>query len=244
LFYAETDQGLIKQIGADLSRDTFVEGLTFPQALAFDVEGNLYVVTGPEGFVPDPSVNPGPVSGNRIVRISPEGEVSTVASVDGANGLAVSPAGNLFVSVGTLGSPRTVSTVMRIPPGGSPTVFATGFEDSTGLAFDLAGNLYVADEKLNAIVRIGGFPQGTVSGQVMDAAGQAVAGARVQVLAIDPIVAGAVVYADEQGQFSLAAAPGRTYRVVVSMSGYQTATLEDVVVMADEETVVEFVLQR
>jgi hypothetical protein len=238
LFFAETAAGRIIKVFPDRSSEVFVEGLAFPQALALDIDGNLYAVTGPEGFVPDPTVMPAPQSGDRVIQISPDGEMSDVAYIPGAAGLAVSPQGDLFVTVSKMNWDATQSKLVRISPDGNQTTFATGFEDAIGLAFDLAGNLYVSDEHANGITRIGGFPQGTLTGTVLDEFGEPVEGARVQVLSVDPIVVGQVVYTDENGEFRLPAAP-RIYTVNITAEGYQETSLDDIEVVDTQETVVE-----
>ena len=241
LYIAETGAGMISRIDPNGTKEAFIEGLCFPQALALDDQGNLYAITGPQGFVPDPDVNPAPVSGDTILRISPNGDITTIAYLPGSSALAVNPSGDIFIAVSTLGSARTTSYVVRMTPGGSQTVFATGFHDAMGVAFDLAGNLYVSDESHNSITRIAGFPQGILSGMVTDSAGVPVEGARVQVVADTPIVVGQVVLTDAQGAFTLPAAP-RTYRVIVTHPDFAEATVEDLMVTAGEELTVDITL--
>ena len=243
LFVAETAAGRILKVFPDGSSDIFVEGLAFPQALALDVEGNLYVVTGPAGFVPNPTVMPSPQSGDQVIQISPEGEISDVVYLPGAAGLAVSPQGDLFVTVSTMNWDATQSKLVRISLDGELTTFATGLEDAIGLAFDLAGNLYVSDEHANGILRIGGFPQGTLTGTVLNENGDPVEGARVKVLSVDPIVVGQVVFTDENGAFQLPAAP-RLYSVIVTSEGDQETTLENVEITDAEETTIEITLKE
>jgi sugar lactone lactonase YvrE len=243
LYYSDTASGRIIAVDPRNQESTVVaDGLSYPQALALDLAGNLYAVTGPTSFVPDLRVHPVPISGDAVIRISPDGETAVVVRRLGAAGLAVGPEGDLYLSVSTLESGLAVSSVIRVGPDGTQTVLATGLEDATGIAFDLAGYLYVADEIRNCIVRIAGFPQGIVSGVVVDPSGAPLEGARVQVLSVDPIVVGQVVLSDAEGRFGLPAAP-RTYSVIVSLQGYETSTLEDVVVTDGEETSVEIVLQ-
>jgi len=242
LFVAETGAGIITRVAPDGSKDVFVEGLNFPQGLALDGQGNLYAITGPQGFVPDRSVNPAPIFGDAIVRISPSGDITTVAYLSGASALAVSPSGDVFIAVSILGSDRTESSVVRMTPDGNRSIFATGFQDAMGVAFDLAGNLYVADESHNSIARIAGFPQGTLSGTVIDAAGLPVEGARVQVFSVDPIVIGQVTHTDAQGGFTLPAAP-RTYHVLVTKQDLTDTTIGDVSVADGEDTVIQILMQ-
>jgi glucose/arabinose dehydrogenase len=234
LFVAETSLGRIVKIDPDGSKVTFVEGLKFPQDLVLDAEGNLYVVTGPSDFVGD-AVFKTPNDGDTIQKITPDGKVSTLASLRGVAALAIGPEGVLFAAAG----PR----VMRVASDGSIASFTDGLHFIRGLAFDLAGNLYAADADLNGILRIGGFPQGTISGTVTDASGQPVAGVRVQVITDHPIVVGQVVMADTDGNFRLPAAPG-AYTVIVSGSGYATKSIEEVHVSADQGTALQIELAR
>lgn len=233
LFVSETGAGRITRVDPDGSTAVVAEGLNFPQALALDADSNLYAVVG-KGYHVLNEVFPVPAHGDTVIRISPDGGITTLVSLKGVAGLAIDPEGGLFVSAG--------GDVRRISPDGNVSHFASGFHNSIGLAFDLAGNLYVSDEHQNGIVRIGGFPQGTLRGVVTDPDGIPVEGARVQVLSDHPIVVGQVVMTNADGQFSLPAAP-RTYSVIVNAEGYEAATLEDVEIIADQDTEVEIELE-
>jgi sugar lactone lactonase YvrE len=145
----------------------------YPQGIAVDASGTLYVAD----------------TGNTNVRkISPAGSVSTVAgrsfyqsvgSTDGSgsaarffapNGIAVEPAGNLFVA--DTGN----SLVRKITPAGVVTTLAgmagdlggtdgTGsgarFKNSGGISIGPSGNLYVADTYIYLIRKI--TPAGVVT---------------------------------------------------------------------------------
>jgi sugar lactone lactonase YvrE len=232
IFVAETSAGRITQINPDGSTEVYSDGLVYPQDLAVDSQGNLYVVTGPADFTPEGVFNT-PNDGDTILRISPEGTVTTLASMRGLTSLAIDSADQLFASAGGF--------VSRISSNGEATPFSEGLIFIRGMAFDLAGYLYLADADLNGIARIGGFQQGVLSGVVMDGNGVTVEGARVQVLSTHPIVVGQVVFTDSEGHFSLPAAP-RSYDMIVMKEGFETATLESISAYADQETTIEITL--
>jgi len=143
----------------------------YPAAVAADVSGNLYVADG---------------LGRTVRKITSAGVVTTLAgsagqigSTDGRGtaarfgfpeGIAVDAAGNVFVADGDN------FTIRKITPSGDVSVFAgqtgrpgtadgTGtaaqFNEPVGLAFDNAGNLFVADRGGATIRRI--TPAGAVS---------------------------------------------------------------------------------
>jgi hypothetical protein len=82
----------------------------------------------------------------------------------------------------------------------------------------------------NAIVRIGGFPQGTLKGIVTDGTG-------MQVFATQPKVIGQVVITGEDCSFSLPTAP-RNYTVHVK-AGERNAQVENVSVTAGQTTTIK-----
>ncbi len=221
LLVSETSAGRITQINPDKSTTVLAEGLDFPQALALDADGNLYAVTGPADFVPDP-VFTVPGIGDTIIRITAGDVFTTVPQLQGVSALAVEPSGDLFAARG--------DGVVRILSDGTVSPFADGFYQTMGLAFDLAGNLYVSDAEGNGIACISGFPQGTLNGVVTDTVSTPVEGAQVQVLSDRPIVVGQVVTTGADGRFSLPAAP-RAYTVTASALGYQS-TSQQVTVQA------------
>lgn len=242
LFVSETTGGRITQVNPDGSTVVAAEGLRFPQALALDVDDNLYAVTGPSGFTPEP-VFPAPTNGDRIIRITPDGEITTVSQIRGISDIIVGPDDELYATVGGKHADGEVGKVIQISADQSTRVVASGFAQPTGIAFDVAGYLYVADEVSNSIARIAGFPQGILSGTVVNETGAPVEGARVQVLSVDPIVVGQVVFSDADGGFSLPVAP-RTYSIIVTANGYEDVTLDDNKIIADQEIVVEIELKE
>src|SRR3989442_1873665 len=112
--------------------------------LAFDHSGNLYV---------------GDRSGT-IFKINPDRQIFVFATLEpsiSAYHLAFSPSGELFVTGPTTSS---FDRVYRISQGGEVRIFYRGLGRPQGLAFDAAGNLYVAASHAGrrGIVRI--TPQG------------------------------------------------------------------------------------
>ena len=63
-------------------------------------------------------------------------------------GIAVDPAGNVFVS------DRAAGRVTRIAPDRTKTILVSGLERPIGLAFDLSGRLLIAEEREARVVRL------------------------------------------------------------------------------------------
>ena len=238
LYVSETTAGRIIRVSSEKETEIIAQGLKFPQGLALDDQKNLYAVTGPDGFSPNLGVSPAPINGDKILRIDPKGEVSTVLKIAGITDIAVSPQGELFATTGGVHADGSPGRVIRINADGSTTTIARGFEQPTGLAFDMAGYLYVADAALNGVVRIAGFPQGMLSGQVLDGSGNPIEGARLKVYSVDPITVGQIVFSSADGTFSLPAAP-RNYTIQVTAEGFEPWLIEDVIVDPAEDTSIE-----
>jgi hypothetical protein len=176
-----------------------------------------------------------------ILKTSPGGDRQVFANFEQVlwvSNMILGPTGDLYVAA----TDRDRGYLYRVTPQGNVAVFASGFRNPVGLAFDLAGNLYVSDDQQNNISRIGGFPGGTLSVLVIDAEGAPVEGACVQVVTTWPVVVGQVVATDAAGAISLSAAP-RTYTVTVSVPGYGPQVLDGIEVIADQETVLEIGLE-
>jgi sugar lactone lactonase YvrE len=104
-----------------------------PQArgVTLDAAGNLFSLGGSSGI---------------IYKITPAGQVSTIADLPDISGGYVGPvfdplSGDLFVSRYALGSGNDV---LKITPAGAVSVFATGIPGPAGLAADGQGNLFVS----------------------------------------------------------------------------------------------------
>ena len=141
-----------------------------PGGVAIDLSGNLYVTD----------------CGTTLRKITPTGVVTTLAGMawnsghadgtgsaaqfNGPRGIAVDPSGNVYVADGNN------NTLRKVTPTGVVTTFAglagasgstdgTGsaarFRDPGGLAFDGAGNLYVADSGNHTIRKM--TPAGVVT---------------------------------------------------------------------------------
>jgi len=143
VFASATGDGAIVCIQQDGTREVIADGLETPQALAVASDGTVYAITGGAGFGEVFSI---PCFGNHVIAIAPNGSVRQLARVDGAAALALGPDGRVYVAAG--------DSVMVIDAWGAAWPFAQGFQAARGVAFDADGNLYVADDDGNAIVRI------------------------------------------------------------------------------------------
>jgi sugar lactone lactonase YvrE len=137
------------------------EAIGFPNGLAFDRGGNLYVASSSEGSSPTGAFLGG------IWRISRDGSVDRVLVDDalggtgelipsgvGANGIAYRN-GVLYVTNTERG--RLLRIAVRQDGSlGTPTVIASGADlvGADGLALDLHGNVYVAVISQSKVVRV------------------------------------------------------------------------------------------
>jgi uncharacterized protein (TIGR03437 family) len=148
--------------------------LAFPQAVAVDAQGNLYISeSGRIRRVSNGVITAFAGGGNDSIN---NGIPATQAALNGPNGLAFDPAGNLLVA--EAGGNR----VRRITPAGLiSTIAGTGnndfagdgniaanasFSNPTGVAADSGGNILIADLSNHRVRRL------LASGLVETAAGQ------------------------------------------------------------------------
>ncbi len=228
LLMAEPSVSQISRIDAGTRQKTALyRDLDFPTAIEQDDAGNLYVITASPELLWD-AFWAVPVLGDRILRISPEGEITSLYKGLGLRSLAFGTDGYMYAVLS--------DRILRISPAGRVESFASGFFDGTDLTFDLAGDLYACDRALNGIVQISGFEQGWLAGTVLDEQGEPLQHARLHILSEEPNLRGKVIYTDDLGHFRAAIAAGRSCSVQVSKPGFRTFIQEDILI-ENEQTV-------
>ena len=128
LYISSRNDGMVYQASPTGNMSVFVEGMGVATGLAFDGEQNLYV---------------GDRSGT-IFKISPDRQIFVFATLEAsiaAYHLAFGPDGYLYVTGPTTSS---FDCVNRISVHGEVEVYYRGLGRPQGMAFDEAGNLYVA----------------------------------------------------------------------------------------------------
>lgn len=126
--------------------------LTLPSGVALDASGNVYIADQWNLRLRkvDSSGNINTVAGNGGFTYSGDGGPATRAQLNTPLGVAVDPAGNLYIAdsrnrvVRKVGTDHTISSF----PG-------TSLINPRGLVADSAGNIYVADSQDNRVKRIG-----------------------------------------------------------------------------------------
>jgi sugar lactone lactonase YvrE len=226
LFAVENLSGKISRVSPNGTINPFINNLTRPQALVSDGLGYLYVgdYDGPLQNPDDPAENP---TSNRIWKVDLQGNRTLIASHD-LQTMTISPAKELYIT-GSVGYYRGV---LRVNPDGSLTPLAIGFLNPVGLAFDVAGNLYVSDDIDNSITRITGFPHGLLQGRISSASTHApIQGAAISVVTRYPMVLGERTISDSAGDYQLTVAQGQ-YNLTATAAGFCAKTVQDVIVYA------------
>ena len=128
LYVTCRNDGTVHRVTSDGRAELYIEGMGIATGIAFDHADNLYV---------------GDRSGT-IFKIDRDRQVFVFATLEPSIAfyhLAFSPSGDLYVCGPTTSS---FDRVFRITPTGETSVFFRGLGRPQGMAFDRAGNLYVA----------------------------------------------------------------------------------------------------
>ncbi len=138
--------------------------LNVPYGVAVDSAGNLYIADFQNNRIR--KVSGGTittVAGNGVVGFSGDGEPATSALLNYPEGVAVDSAGDLYIADSGNNRIRKVSggTITTVAGNGAPAFSGDGglatsasLDDPVGVAFDSAGNLYIADSENNRIREI------------------------------------------------------------------------------------------
>jgi uncharacterized protein YecT (DUF1311 family)/sugar lactone lactonase YvrE len=85
--------------------------------------------------------------GHSIFKFTPDGNKSTFTTGINAFEMAIDRSGNLYFSEGVL--------LFKFTPEGVKSTFASGLQSPSGMAFDGAGNLFVAEQDSHSILKFG-----------------------------------------------------------------------------------------
>ncbi len=127
--------------------------LDWPQSVALDASGNLYVADTANAVVRKVAANTGmitTVAGNGVYGYTGDGGLAPQARLNGPYGVAVDSAGNLFVA------DTWNNAIRKVAANGVITTVATGTQlgGPQGIAVDSAGNLFIADSNNSMIRRV------------------------------------------------------------------------------------------
>ena len=128
MYVSSRNDGAVYRVAPNGTMTTFAEGMGVATGIAFDREQSLYV---------------GDRNGT-IFKIARDQQMFVFATLEpsvSAYHLAFSPKGDLFVTGPTTSS---FDCVHKIDPHGTVTTFFKGLGRPQGLAFDVAGNMYLA----------------------------------------------------------------------------------------------------
>ncbi|MGK4003153.1 SMP-30/gluconolactonase/LRE family protein [Sorangium sp. So ce1036] len=142
LVAALPDMGAVVQISTAGVVSDYVEGLTAPNGLSPDAEGNVWATE---------------TAADRVIRLGPDGAVSVIASgapaVSQPDGVLFDPARRVvFYTNAAAGEIRRIDAAA---PGAAPALVTTvAGAELAGLALDVCGHLYVVDGKGATLYRV------------------------------------------------------------------------------------------
>lgn len=174
VYVAETGTNRVARISPAGAVTTYIAGLAAPVDLDFNPQGELLVcelgsgkvvafkspkskrvvasgLKGPHGLAFKSGftyINEW--TGNRIVKLNPQGRVESVAQLEVPVGLAFGKSGDLYVSQPQVGK------VARIKPDGTLITLIEGAQLPHDPAFDAAGNLYIGETGTGRILKLTG----------------------------------------------------------------------------------------
>lgn len=204
LLVSNTLEGTIKRIEKDLRITTLHTGLIYPQSMAMDKTGNLYITTG---GAPRGGKFSAPFSGEDITIIYTNGKRETLPGCGGMY-IAIGNDGNIYTTGGTEIRKIDIRSKRK-------EVIATGFTQTGGLAFDIEGNLLVSDIMENTITRISGFKKGTLQGKLFYDPNRY----KIRLFRTYPLVVGQLYSIPSNGRYSIRAAPGEYLFQIIDESG-------------------------
>ena len=169
VYVADNNNLAIRRVDPSGSISTYAPVDGGPVALAFDPAGRLYSSNydKSEVILVDPQGNHLTVAGNGTGGFSGDGGPATSAMLSEAYALAFDAAGNMYIADIWNGRVRkvtpqgTISTFAGGGTGASGLATEVGIYEPSGLAFDAAGNLYIAEAGDGYIDRV--TPAGVLS---------------------------------------------------------------------------------
>jgi sugar lactone lactonase YvrE len=157
LYVSDAEAGRVYRIALDGTVSTFAGGGTQPPGpQSYGGPATAAALRSPRGLVFDSkgNLNIAEVYCNCIRRVSPDGTISTVATLDeflaNVEGLTIDRLDNLYVTE-WLGN-----QVLKVTPDGTATIIGgpDAFREPSGTALDIYGNLYIADTDNHRIRKI------------------------------------------------------------------------------------------
>lgn len=161
---------VVERDGTPLAVSPLRSGFDHPLGIASDDDGNVWVANSGQADLPcGPGATAG-LSGGSVTHISPDGDTVSDAFTGGGLampwGITTDGDGNVWVANAAAGRitefcgatastcPRDLQTGEPISPDGTGYSF-DGLSGSTGIAIDLAGNVWVTDNGANAAGALG-----------------------------------------------------------------------------------------